>query len=148
MPDSNDYPRIQFNASECIDQIYERTPKGHSEHLQARRDLRRYYKMLRAVRPTFTPDEAHLIVDVLNGVWFELTYDTTQHLIIAFEDAEDAYYEKWEVDRDAFLARLRSMSYAEALSIIDAAERFWNAQDRTVADVGLCDWSEETNGKA
>ena len=139
MPDPNDYPTIQFNATSIIDKIRARDNQGRSEHLTARRDLTRYYKMLGEERPAFTHEQASVLCDALNGVIFEPIDHASQILQIEVQDAPDDLFEKWDVDRSRLEKRVADFSFAKALATIDAVERFWNEPNETsVVDVGLC----------
>ena len=139
MPDPNDYPTIQFNATSIINKIRAREDQGRSEHQTARRDLTRYYKMLEEERPAFTYEQASVLCDVLNGVIFEPIDHAPQILQIEVQDAPDDLFEKWDVDQDRLEKRVADLSFAKALATIDAVERFWSEPDETsVVDVGLC----------
>ena len=139
MPDPNDYPRIQFNATPIIDKIRARESRGRSEHQTARRDLTRYYKMLEEERPAFTHEQASVLCDMLNGVMLEPIDHAPQLLQIEVQDAPDQLFEKWDVDQGRLEKRVADLSFAKALATIDAVERFWNEPNETsVVDVGLC----------
>jgi len=139
MPDPNDYPTIQFNATSIIDKIRARDNQRRSEHLTARRDLKRYYKLLEASRPTLPFEQAKLLCDLLNGTMFEPINHAPQILQIKVQDAPDQLFEKWDVSRDKLEQRVADFSDAEAYAVIDAVERFWNEPNETsVVDVGLC----------
>ena len=146
MPDPNDYPTIQFNATAIIDKIRARQNQRRSEHQTARRDLTRYYKMLGTERPAFTHDQASVLCDMLNGVTLEPVDHAAQLLQIEVQDAPDPLFEKWGVDRERLEKRVADLSFAEALATVDAVERFWNAPNETsVVDVGLCGSEEMRN---
>jgi len=139
MPDPNDYPRIQFNATPIIEKIRTRKSRGRSEHQTARRDLKRYYQLLEASRPTLPFRQAKLLCDLLNGTMFEPIDRAPQLLQIEVQDAPDRLFEKWDVSREKFERRVADFSAAEAYATIDAVERFWKEPNETsVVDVGLC----------
>ena len=120
MPDPNDYPTIQFNATAIIDKIRAREGRGRSEHQTARRDLTRYYKMLGTERPAFPHEQASVLCDLLNGVTLEPVDHAPQLLQIEVQDAPDQVFEKWGVDRERLEKRVADLSFAEALAVIDA----------------------------
>jgi len=139
MPDPNDYPTIQFNATAIIDEIRARESQNRSEHQTARRDLIRYYKALEEERPAFTHEQASLLCDLLNGVVLEPLDHASQGLQIEIQDAPDLLFEKWDVDPDRLERRVADLSFAEALATIDAVERFWASEgEKSVTEVGLC----------
>jgi hypothetical protein len=139
MPDPNDYPTIQFNATPVIDKIRARENRGRSEHQTARRDLARYYKMLGSERPAFPHEQASVLCDMLNGVVLEPVDHAPQLLQIEVQDAPDQLFEKWGVDRGRLEKRVADLSFAEALATIDAVERFWaSGGEKAVTEVGLC----------
>ena len=139
MPDPNDYPTIQFNATSIIGEIRAREGRSRSEHQTARRDLTRYYKMLEEERPAFTHEQASLLCDLLNGVMLEPLDHAAQGLQIEIQDASDRLFEKWGLDRGRLEKRVADLSFAEALATIDAVERFWaSGGEKSVTEVGLC----------
>lgn len=96
-----------------------------------RRDLERYYHAvaveLQAVH--LTQGEACLIIDVMNGTITEP--HTAQLLWAQVSDGiqMDRLDEKWEVDGPALVAKLRGLTYTQALAVADAAERWWELED-------------------
>lgn len=104
--------------------------------LTAKRDLERYYETLRRSLPTFTEQEATLIVDALNGTILE---PNTVTLLWANVDDHNRLYDgSLPMDVAALVARLRGLSYAECMALADAVERFWSAANQrdsmTLAD--------------
>ena len=136
-----DYTKIQFRVvkQEMKARLEERKQNTDpSIHQVARRDLQRYNALVDAARPTFAEDEAWLLLDVLNGTHFEPIEMSLSMLWASLDDAEEMYYEKHGVEKEAFVSRLRDLTEAEALATIDAIERFWNDSDRaTPQSVGL-----------
>lgn len=106
------------------DDLERRASRRLSPDLVARRDLTRYYEMLRRSLPRFPRAEALAILDVCNGVLFD---PWSAPLIWASVADADGLGEKWRIDQAALAERLRGLSYAEALAVVDAAERFWLA---------------------
>lgn len=128
--------QITFRASDLAGQLDARTDGRLSAGLVAKRDLERYYETLRRSLPTFGSQEALAILDTCNGTLWE---PHTVRLIWAnVEDAIrlEALDQKWNIDGAALVARLRSLSYAEALAVVDAAERYWCSAEED-ADAAL-----------
>lgn len=132
-------PKIQWRATDPVvaQALKERTPllQGVSPQKQdallsdtGERDLTRYYK---ALLPTLYAinlqyGEAMLIVDALNG--YRMTTELPQLMVDNVEDAMrmDGLDEKWKVDRDALIEKMRQWTPLDCLAVIDAVERWWN----------------------
>jgi hypothetical protein len=116
------YPRALCEAIEA------RREDGKYAGLTARRDLERYYHALQQALATieFNESEAALIVDACNGIIFEP--HTMQLLWAQIEDAvrSDRLDAKWDADAQVLVAKMRALSYWQALAVADAIERFWN----------------------
>lgn len=91
------------------------------------RDLERLYTLYRyELREVpLTKNEAMLIVDALNGVTMDAV--SAGMLWAEVEDAirENGLDKKWEVDGRKLLEKLLKLNRAQALALIDAAERYW-----------------------
>lgn len=145
MPFKNeDFPRVQFRSGDELDrELAARADKGRSIHAVAKRDLERYYELLGHSIPTFTVNEAMLIVDALNGVLLRAESISILWANVADGIRHDGLAEKWEVDGATLVERLRNLTYFEAMAIGDAVERSWSGdyhatdmRERVVA-VGL-----------
>lgn len=113
----------------------------------ARRDLERYYAVLRAelAAARLTLPEASLIMDALNGTRMDhVSYRLLwAEIVEAMEDADLAG--KWGVSAEALTERLRALTPAQSMAIVDAIERAWAAVARgdarppgeILADTGL-----------
>lgn len=133
---------IQFRAGDTLLLDIQARDEGHGAGPTARRDLERYYYMIRSSTPAFSEAEARLLVDALSGI---ITEPHTAHLLWAVVD--DAIRlgrldEKWGVDGWALVQRLRhDLTPFEALAIADAVERVWNsmadAKAASITDVML-----------
>lgn len=131
---------IQFRAGDTLLLEIQARDEGHGPGPTARRDLERYYYMIRSSTPTFSEAEARLLVDALSGI---ITEPHTAHLLWAVVD--DAIRlgrldEKWGVDGWALVQRLRNdLTPFEALAIADAVERVWSlmadAKSTPITDV-------------
>ncbi len=102
------------------------------------RDLERLYTLYRRAlaQVPLTVEEACLIVDALNGA--KLEADTARLLWAEIEDAchLDHLDEKWQVDGRALVQKLRELNEIQAMALVDAAERFWEASDAGERDIG------------
>jgi len=102
------------------------------------RDLERYYRLLddalAHVKQSLSDDEQALIIDCLNGVLMDShTIRLLPHQIsdgISMEHLD----RKWEVDGQALVEKLETMTPFELAAVVDGAERFWaavgNGEDR------------------
>lgn len=104
------------------DDLERRASRRLSPDLVARRDLTRYYEMLRRSLPRFPRAEAYAILDVCNGTLWEPWSVTLLWASVADAEGLGA---TWQIDQAALAERLRGLSYAEALAVVDAAERAW-----------------------
>lgn len=138
-----DYPRVEFRVQNkrMKKLLNERVGRfDTSTNTVARRDLRRYNTLLDTARPAFTQNQAMLLVDVFNDTLFEPIDMSLTTLWASLEDAADTYFEKHNVEKEAFVKHVRGLNEAEVLATIDAVERYRNGTGEgiTVADVGLC----------
>jgi hypothetical protein len=110
--------------------------RGSNRNHIIHRDLERLYTLYRlALREMkLTLPECWFIADMLNG---SLMDANTAGLIWA--EAEDAIAldgldKKWQVDGKALVKKLKALSHVQALALVDAAERFWQANTGTADD--------------
>ena len=120
--------RIEYRVTEeLLQQIQSRVGMGSGTSLIARRDLERYYQALpdemRDIQ--LSQDEMSLLRDALNGVLHEP--HTYRLLWAGVDDAirHEGLAEKWHVDGEALVTRLRDMTPGQTMAIIDAVERYW-----------------------
>lgn len=119
----------------------------------ARRDLERYYAVLRysLEEIDLTEAEALLVLEALQGS----ALDAISYRLL-WKEVEDALSlhqldRKWQVDGAALVARLRALSPGAAMAVADAAERASRAEGDLRAAVravglvrrqrGCCWWS-------
>jgi hypothetical protein len=124
--------KVQFYDSGSLQSaIISRTSEERpvSISMVAKRDLERYYEVLRKSLPKFSVGEASLLVDALNGCQFE-PYSISMLWANVSDAVKEGYGKKWEVDGSAFVERLRAFSYAECMATVDAVERFWSGPYR------------------
>lgn len=123
-------PRVSFRADDRLArQLAERARGDESVSLVARRQLERFHALLddslvdarEALR--LTPSEAGFLAAIANGVSWELS---SARLVWAeVLDADDALAAEWGVDKETLAERLRALSVAQRLAVIDALERWW-----------------------
>jgi hypothetical protein len=136
----DDYPHIQFAATQIANKIRARKRSTDtSESITARRDLRRYYKVVKESVPLFTHGQASLLCDLLKDTMLEPIDRAPDLIWIEVQDAPDDLFDKWDAGRDQLERRLADLSFAKALATIDAVERFWaSGGEKSVTEVGLC----------
>ncbi|MGI9951406.1 hypothetical protein V3F56_03505 [Moorellaceae bacterium AZ2] len=111
--------------------ISEVDARGENRSGVISRDLLRLYTLYRqAIREVpLCANEACLLVDALNGA---ITDAHTAPLL--WQEVEDACRldgldEKWQVDGRALIEKLKNLSALHCMALVDAAERFWQAED-------------------
>lgn len=120
---------VQFQADSPLDRELEaRVGDGGDPGATARRDLQRYYALLEHTRLTlnFTENEYLLMMEALNGSIFD---ENVAGLIWAeVEDGirMDHLDEKYGVDGQELIRRLRGLTLSQNMTFADAAERFWD----------------------
>ena len=94
----------------------------------------------------FTPQEAALIVDAMNGIAWTRGVPKRMHLRanVACAITEDNLTTKWEVDGDALVEKLGNLSETQASDVLSKVHTFWNASPHTdtyaaLAAHGLCE---------
>ncbi|GHO89257.1 hypothetical protein [Dictyobacter formicarum] len=114
---------IQFRAASTLEKnLQGRTPTGKPAGEIARRDLVRYYSLLRQSLPAFQMAEAMLIVEALQRNPPDM--EQVQRLWISVEQAvkADQLEQRWRVNAAALVERLRTLTPAECMAICDAVE--------------------------
>lgn len=99
-----------------------------SVHQVADRDLERYYNLLKySLREVnLTEQEAMLVCDALNGVFFDDFSIRLMHASVEDAIMHDRLDAKWNVDGEALIAKFRSYSIGALYSIADAVEQWWD----------------------
>jgi hypothetical protein len=87
----------------------------------------RYCETVRRSTPDLTQDEWMLIFDSLNGVVLTDSAQSVAGLWGGIEDSIelDGLDEKWSVDGQALVEKLRALDYPQQVAIADTAERYW-----------------------
>ena len=141
--------KVQFyEAGPLKDDLEARIGGGfHSSSVStvAKRDVERYYFLLKQALPAFSYGEAALMVDAMNGTIFEP--HTVRLLWAEVADAIqlDHLDTKWQqedstLDGAALIEKLRGLSLVECMAVADAIERFWsnpNPMRDRLREVGL-----------
>ena len=111
----------------------------------AARDLERYYRLVERTLQgiVFSVAEASAIVDACNGTFWD-SFSLFDGLALGLEDAisGDQLDQKWGIDGERLLAKLRALEPVQHLAIVDAIERFWVAdlnreREDILREVGL-----------
>lgn len=127
-------PPVAFRNREVEAELDRRVKfPADSRGIVASRDLERYYALLAdAIRSvTLSEGEASLIVDACNGtIWDSVSVSLLWALV---DDAcsADNLDTKWGVNGAELVTKLRALSLAETIAVVDAAERFWARSDRS-----------------
>lgn len=107
-------------------------------------DLSSYWNLLayglESAAKKITKNEAMLLLDVLNGVWVnDLRLWLCGALVHEVYDsmALNRSHEKWKVDKDAMLDKLRGLSELEVLGVLDWAMQTWEHMDPVSETVPL-----------
>ncbi len=113
--------------------------RGSNRSQIIRRDLERLYTFYRlALREMkLTLPECWFIADMLNGSLMD-----ANSAGLLWAEAEDAIAldgldKKWKIDGKALVEKLKNLSEIQALALVDAAERFWQANTGTADDADI-----------
>ena len=121
--------QIQYRPSEQQYQaLQERSEMGKSPSLTASEMVDAYLSLLRRSLPTFTENEAMLMMDAMNGCLIDYHAPTTLWANIADAVSIDRVDQKWQVDGYALVERLRKLTPFEQWAIYDAIRRAWNSE--------------------
>jgi hypothetical protein len=99
-----------------------------------RESLDRYFLLLDRARidlqDIFTDTELQLMADASNGVIYEAWSIPHMAMGIADSMSLDNLGEKWGVNADQLLAKLKNLDAASSFALVDALERFWESCGR------------------
>lgn len=159
-PESKNTP-VSIRLGELGPRVLERTAIGSALPATVRRDLSRYYEILRDERNRLGLSGAQASA-VIDGVAFRGLDKGNSELIWAMVEAYLRDHPDKGLDdaeRSAFTERLRKMRTSEALYLVDAIERFrilwgqysedyvedaagnWNPREQAFYEAGLTHWS-------
>ena len=88
----------------------------------------RYYEIMRRSRIDLTPAELDAVRDALNGWLAEPAATIAGGPALEIEDAlPDGLTDKWSIDGPALVAKMRALTYAQEVALVDAVEQYWRA---------------------
>lgn len=126
--------RITITIPEKV--LREVDARGDNRSAVISRDLERYYTLLQRVikRVRLSVEEACLIVDALNGILIDA--NTVQLLWANVADAIslDRLDQKWGIDGQFLIEKLRGLNELQAMALVDAAERFWEKPEGDIRE--------------
>ncbi len=93
----------------------------------------RYDALYRHLLPDFTREEWCAIMDANNGTIpaYETTPETQLTLVWANLADSEGMDEKWGVDCDDLVRRLRELSAPQSIAVVEAVYRFWSLGQST-----------------
>jgi len=98
----------------------------------------RYREILRRERieQEFGEAEWNLLRDIGNGTLFEPAQLIAGSLAQMAEDSQaDGVFDKWDVAPTDMLTKLRCLSYAQEVAVVEAIEAWWRAQTQDLDEV-------------
>ena len=105
--------------------------------------LIRYAEICTRHRPALSRSEWCAVFDAINGCWLMAEHGQTDVARYIWAEVSDApgLGEKWGIDQQALVEKLRGMSYAEQVSVVEHATRFWQLSelptDDALAKIGI-----------
>jgi hypothetical protein len=94
------------------------------------KSIDRYNEVIRRhrnVEDRFTEAEKNALRDVANGWLAEPAATIAGGLALELSDSlPDGVVEKWEIDAQALIAKLETLSYADELALVVSIESWWN----------------------
>ncbi|WP_250126382.1 hypothetical protein [Chroococcidiopsis sp. CCMEE 29] len=103
--------------------------RGESTSVIARRDLKRYYTLLKRCLGTLhlSENEAALICEALKDYQLE---DNIEQIGVMWGKIDDAIGlnqldSKWQVNGQALVRKFQSLTPCQIFAVIDAVEQFW-----------------------
>ena len=88
----------------------------------------RYYEIIRRSRIDLSPAELDAVRDALTGWLAEPAATISGGPALEVEDAlADGLAERHGIDGRALVAKLRGLSYAQEVALVDAVEQFWRS---------------------
>ena len=90
----------------------------------------RYLELLRRTDlPALTDAEMSALRDVNNGTWHEPAAMIRGALWLGIEDSlPDGIAEKWDIDGGALVEKLRVLTFAQEVKLLEMIERWWADQ--------------------
>lgn len=126
--------------------VEDRTDDNHPPTTVVNVAADRYLALIQQHQPQLTAAEWMLIFDAQNGVIQDDSAETLTLLWAGIEDAiqMEGLAEKWAVDGQALINKIKALDYAGTVVVADAAERFWRhfshraiAPEEALATLGI-----------
>jgi hypothetical protein len=97
----------------------------------------RYAGILAAHTPAFTEFEWCAICDALNGPYMGLGDPSSVRFAWASisDAATEGLGEKWRVDAHELARRVRALSFAESVALIEVVQRFWHMPNGNAGEI-------------
>lgn len=118
---------ISFRDARLERVLENKAGNGESPSLVAKRDLERYRAIVGAaeLELSFSTAELNAIFDSCNGTIFE-PFTADPGICHNVQDALlDGLGDKWEVDGDKLVAKLRKLTPAQSWALVEKIERYW-----------------------
>ena len=110
--------QIAFRSIDLLPHLEVRTDRCEtSEHTVARRDLLRYYRLLDDSMPQVSEDELAFMCEVVSN-------DDYQHVCDEVAGAPADVEDRYGVNADELVVRLREMNPWQVMALLDAVERY------------------------
>lgn len=130
--------RYSIYVSPSLQRLVEdRTADSHPPTTVVNVAADRYLSTLKRHQPQLTAAEWMLIFDAQNGVIQDDSAETLTLLWAGIEDAiqMEGLAEKWAVDGQALINKIKALDYAGMVVLADAAERFWRRFTHRAVDI-------------
>jgi hypothetical protein len=134
-------PPISFRSVALEPELAARAPKGRGLGQVAKRDLARYYNLLRLLRQdlTLSIGEALVICAAMREVIHDVdlpqaeTWTTAYALVFRTTDGADfrhfgltpAHQQRWGTNGAALRSKVAGWSFEQRCAVLDGVERFW-----------------------
>ncbi len=149
------YPNASFRLGDLANEVVAR---GKNASQVAKRDLDRYYSLMRRVLPRFNEEEAGFILEAIarmrsvehtprqdarQPAALDLVSEYRNFLWATIRMADDTFglSEKYNVELDKLESRLRELHPCQQMAVLDAVERALRLKERdarkAAAKVGL-----------
>lgn len=121
--------RSTIHRSSRLDEAIGVSPDSLSGRLSVIAD--RYLEILRRTRAArqFSDAELNALRDCCNGTWFDPAALIDGAILANVADSrEDGLFEKWEIDGEALMAKLRALPFADQVAMVEDIEQWWRTQ--------------------
>lgn len=120
--------KIQFRPGNLMAELLNRTGEFDSPDLIARRDLGRYYSLIRRSVPKFTHEDVEILTMACE-FWTVTDADQARHIWAEVEiwleesAPQSGYSDEWINDHRGLVDRLKELEPVESMAVSDAIER-------------------------